>query len=397
MALVSLLLSLNIYSRTVLRYIFRSLLELLDAVEKGNLAETLRMLNIDAESVNARYGDGSNDTLLHKAARKGYCRIANELLINHADVNAKNKKEETPLMVALQASPLTGGHRKVIKELLNHHAEVNSQDEHGTTPLMTACYRGHYVIVKELLIHHADINIQSKQGSTALIVASKHKRQLIVMELLHHNADVNLQDSKGNTALHSVLLETVTDATINIVKLLLSDKTNLEKKNKKKKSVVQQAKDSQNQDIIELIEDFFDKKKVEATQRELKKLQATQIINKRKRKLLGVSAVNDEVVHLKQRINQMEMRNIQLEEEVKKNLEEINTSRISLKRKMESEEFKSYKKLKQEYNYLERCYEMEAFDKVIEPVKRECPICFNKMTPKKKIYQCQSGHMFCEN
>ena len=64
---------------------------------------------------------------------------------------------------------------------------------------------------------------------------------------------------------------------------------------------------------------------------------------------------------------------------------------------MESEEFKSYKKLKQEYNYLERCYEMEAFDKVIEPVKRECPICFNKMTPKKKIYQCQSGHVFCEN
>ena len=162
MTLVSLLLTLNIYLRTVLRYIFRSLLELLDAVEKGNLAETLRMLNIDAESVNARYGDGSNDTLLHKAARKGYCRIANELLINHADVNAKNKKEETPLMVALQASPLTGGHRKVIKELLNHHAEVNSQDEHGTTPLMTACYRGHYVIVKELLNHDANVNIQSK-------------------------------------------------------------------------------------------------------------------------------------------------------------------------------------------------------------------------------------------
>ena len=82
--------------------------------------------------------------------------------------------------------------------------------------------------------------------------------------------------------------------------------------------MVQQAKDSQNQDIIELIEDFFDKKKVEATQTELKKLQATQVINKRKRKLFGVSAVNDEVVHLKQHINQMEMRNTQLGEELKK-------------------------------------------------------------------------------
>ena len=355
------------------------------------------MLNVDVESVNARYGDGSNDTLLHKAARNGYCSIANELLINHADVNAKNKEGQTPLMVASQASPLTVGHRKIIKDLLNHHAEVDSQNEHGTTPLMTACYRGDYIIVKELLNHHADVNIQSKQGNTALIVASKHKYQQIVMELLNHNADVNLQDNKGNTALHSVLLEIVTDTTINIVKLLLSDKTNLEKKNKKKKSVVQQAKESQNQDIIELIEDFFDRKKVEATKRELKKLQANQIINKKKRKLLGVSAVNDEVLFLKQSINQMEMINTQLEEKLKTNLEEMRKSRISLKIKMESEEFKSYKKLKQEYDYFERCYKAEAFDKVIQPAKRECPICFNEMTPKKKIYQCQSGHFFCED
>ena len=63
------------------------------------------------------------------------------------------------------------------------------------------------------------------QGNTALIVASKHKSQLIVMELLH------------NTALHSVLPEDFTDAIINIVKLLLSDKTNLEKKRTKRKNM----------------------------------------------------------------------------------------------------------------------------------------------------------------
>ena len=356
------------------------------------------MLNKDVESVNARYDDGSNDSLLHEAARKGYFNIANELLMNHADVNAKNKEGQTPLLVAsLQASPLTGGQRRVIRELLNQHAEVNSQDEHGTTPLMAACCKGHYIIVKELLNHHADVNIQSKQGDSALIVASKLKRQLIVMELLHHNADVNLQNSKGNTALHSVLLENFSDTTINVVKLLLSDKTNSEKKNKKKKSVIQIAKESQNQEIIELIEDFFDKKKVEATQRELMKVQATQIINKKKRKLTGVSAVNDEVVCLKQRINQMEMRNTQLEAEFKKNLEEITTNRFSMKIKMEKEEFKSYKKLKQEYDYLNGFYEAGAFDKVIQPAKRECPICYNEMTPKEKIYQCQSKHFFCED
>ena len=350
------------------------------------------MLNVDAESVNARYGDYPNNTLLHKAAEKVYCDIAHELLMHHADVNATNKRGQTPLMVASRMRS-----HKIVKELLNHHAEVNSQDVHGTTALMTACSWGNYKIVKELLDHHADVNIQSRQGDTALIVASKHKRQQVVMELLNHDTDVNLQDSKGNTALHSVLLEIVTDTTINIVKLLLSDKTNLEKKNKKKKSVVQLAKESLNQDIKELIEDFFDKKKIEVTKRELKKLQANQIINKRKMKLLGASAVNDEVHFLEQTINQMETRNTQLEVELKKNRETVKTSRISLKIKMESEAFKSYKKLKEEYDYFERCYVAEAFDEVIQPAKRECPICLNGMTPKKKIYQCQSGHFFCED
>ena len=62
--------------------------ELLDEIEKGNLAETRRLLRIDAESVNAEYGGGSNDALLHKAARKGYCDIVNEVLIYHANVDA---------------------------------------------------------------------------------------------------------------------------------------------------------------------------------------------------------------------------------------------------------------------------------------------------------------------
>ena len=116
------------------------------------------------------------------------------------------------------------------------------------------------------------------------MLASKYKHTQIVMELINHNADVNLQDSKGNTALHLVLLEKVTDTTINILKLLLSDFTYLEKLNIENKSVIQLAKDSQNQEIIDLIEDYPEQKKIEATKRELKKLQVNQIIKKKEKK-----------------------------------------------------------------------------------------------------------------
>ena len=138
------------------------------------------------------------------------------------------------------------------------------------------------------------------------------------MELINHKADVNLQDKEGNTALHALLLEEVTGTTINIVKLLLPHFTNLEKVNKKNKSVIHLAEEYQNQEIIDLIEDFLDQKKIEAAKREFKKLQVYQTIKKRKRKLLRLNTVNDEVVDLQQKIDQKETRNAALEEELKK-------------------------------------------------------------------------------
>ena len=211
------------------------------------------------------------------------------------------------------------------------------------------------------------------------MLASKYKHTQIVTELINHNADVNLQDNNGNTALHSALLEKVNDTIINIVKSLLSDFTYSEKLNKENKSVIQLAKESKNQEIIDLIEDFLDKKKIEAAKRELKKLQVHQMIKKRKRKLLRLNAVNDEVLDLQQKINQKKTRNTELEEELNKNRQEVKTWQCLLKRKIESEDFKTYKKLKEENKYFERCYETEEFDNVLQPQKRECPICFNEI------------------
>ena len=261
---------------------------------------------------------------------------------------------------------------------------------------MNASLFGRYKIVKELLNHGADTNIQRYDGSTALMSALEGEHTQVVRELINHNADVDLQDDKGNTALHSALLEKVTDTSINIVKLILPHFTNLEKVNKENKSVIHLAKESQNQEIIDLIEDFPDQKKIEAAKREFKKLQVYQIIKKRKRKLLRLNTVNDEVVDLQQKIDQKKTRNAALEEELKKNCEKINASQCLLKRKIEREVFKNYKKLKVENEYFERCYEKEEFDNVIQPVKRECPICFNEIRPNEKIYQCQLGHILCE-
>ena len=82
-----------------------------------------------------------------------------------------------------------------------------------------------------------------------------------------------------------------------------------------------------------------------------------------------------------------------------KNREEIKVWQCALKSKMESEELIPFKKLhefKKENDYLKKCYETEAFDNMIQNVKRECPIYFNEIRPNVKIYQCQLGHFLCE-
>ena len=81
-----------------------------------------------------------------------------------------------------------------------------------------------------------------------------------------------------------------------------------------------------------------------------------------KRKLERLDAVNDEVFDLQQKINQKETRNAALEEDFKKNPEEVKTWQCLLKRKIESEDFKTYKKLKEENEYFEKRYETEEKD-----------------------------------
>ena len=112
---------------------------------------------------------------------------------------------------------------------------------------------------------------------------------------------------------------------------------------------------------------------------------------------MEVSALKDEIQDLERNIDHVKRQNTELKEQLKKNSEKVRTWEYTLKNKKENEELKSYEKLKEDIEYFERCIETETFDNVIQLAKRECPICFNEMKPNKKIYQCQSGHILCED
>ena len=321
---------------------------LMCAIEYQKYEIVIELLNHHA---NVNVQDEKGNTALIRAIECQNYDIVIELLNHHADVNAQNEKGETAFMLATYFE-----YHDIVIELLNHHADVNAQNKDGTTALMFATEeKEDPKIMIELLNHHADVNIQANNGFTALMIDANMEHNLFVSELCNHNANVNLQNSDGDTALHLTLLKNVTDTTINIVKLLLPDTTNLEIINKENKSVIGLAKESPNQDLAQLIEDFYQQKKIEATRRELKKLQANQILSKKKQKLLQIKALKDEERDLSLKIYQVQKRNAELAEKLRRNREQIETWQCALNRTREIEGFKSYEKLQEDIKYLEKC------------------------------------------
>jgi ankyrin repeat protein len=111
--------------------------------------------------VSSKEADG--ETALHNAAASGHKDIAELLLVNMADINARDKSGLTPLHYALYF-----GHNDVVGLLLKNKADVNSPAIHSLTPLHLAASLGNYNMVALLLANKADINAKDELGNTPL-------------------------------------------------------------------------------------------------------------------------------------------------------------------------------------------------------------------------------------
>ena len=96
------------------------------AVELGNIEAVKQHLN-DGTEVNAKGGTGR--TPLHWAAIEGHKEIAELLIAEGADVNAKGD-DGTPLQFAAIV-----GSGEIVELLIANGADVNAKDNDGKTPL----------------------------------------------------------------------------------------------------------------------------------------------------------------------------------------------------------------------------------------------------------------------
>jgi ankyrin repeat protein len=130
----------------------------------------------------------SGSTPLYVAATKGQLTVAEFLLANGANVDAKAQNGWTPLLGAA-----VKGHRAIVERLLAYKANIQAANLGGSTALHMAAENGFKNVVEVLLAHGADINAQTKSGDSPLMMASINGFNSVAALLLSRGADPNAQ------------------------------------------------------------------------------------------------------------------------------------------------------------------------------------------------------------
>ena len=181
-----------------------------EAAMNGKLdkAKALIKANPDLVFSDASYG---SLTPLQFAAEYGHKDVAELLLANKAEVEAKSYGGWTPLL-----SAVFGGHKDLVELLLKKKANVNHQEEAGRSALHVAAENGYTEIAALLLANQADVNAKNRDGLTPLHLAVALGHKDLMELLLTNNADVNAKDNRSMTPLGFAVLHKYQDLAVSL-------------------------------------------------------------------------------------------------------------------------------------------------------------------------------------
>ena len=126
------------------------------------------------------------------AALRGQVDCATELIDAGADVNYRNKIQNTALPLAVMIENLD-----LVKKLIAAGANVNCGNINGFSALMISAHLGYVQCLKELLAAGADVNMQAEDGHTATSIAFRYRRVDCIKELIIAGAGKNIKNDEA--------------------------------------------------------------------------------------------------------------------------------------------------------------------------------------------------------
>jgi ankyrin repeat protein len=272
--------------------------EIHNAARDGDLVKVQALLKGNPDLVFSR--DKNGWTPLFQAADHGQKDVAELLLANHADVNAKGSGGETPLDMALNFGRFVGLVPQDMVELLGQHGgqgvsrptlpapiasaqygrsdtpgvtgEIHNaardgdlatvrallrdnpdlvfkKDSDGLTPLHHAAYGGRKDVAEFLLANKAEVNAKNNGGRMPLQEAALYARKDVAELLLANKAEVNAKDPIGRTPLHEAAAGGYKD----VVELLLANNADVNAKDRDGRTPLSVAVDGGYNDVAGLL------------------------------------------------------------------------------------------------------------------------------------------------
>jgi WD40 repeat protein len=160
------------------------------AVEKGDISEVKNLLEKGADQT---LGDRFGITPLHRASMKNRTDIVQLLLENRGKVDMEDGDGSSPLHWAKGS--------EVAELLIKKGADVNKRDKREQTPLIMSAMAGSVEVIKILVTYGGDINGKDKTGNTPLHWAVSSKQPEALKLLLSLGADFFIKDILNRTPL----------------------------------------------------------------------------------------------------------------------------------------------------------------------------------------------------
>ncbi|HYY59691.1 MAG TPA: ankyrin repeat domain-containing protein [Pyrinomonadaceae bacterium] len=171
-----------------------------------------------------------------------------ELIAAGADVNRRDKNLDA---TALDEAAIYGN-REMVRALLDAGAEINARNSRRQTALMMLDDDATDNLVWDLVSAGAKINLRDEDGDTALILAAGLSNTEALRALLNAGAKINARNKSGETA----LMKAAGAGNKESVKLLIEFGANLNVRNNDGETALKLAEDNEHQDVVELLDAY---------------------------------------------------------------------------------------------------------------------------------------------